>query len=106
LKVVHHEGGTQKRPNGRALSSQYYYWNCRNRLVFAAKHLSFRQALRWMRGTPTESWHIYLRGGRRQILHSPKGLAATLRGSLTGLLVAGTILLRRRSVTRYPFPVS
>lgn len=103
LEVVHDEGGTQQRPHGRALSQRYYYWNCRNRLLFAARHLPARQIFRWMLYTPTESWQIVLRGGRRQLLHSPAPLLAAARGSAAGLLIAARALFGRRPPIRsYP----
>jgi len=103
LAVVHDEGGTQQRPGGRALSQRYYYWNCRNRLLFAARHLPTRQVVRWMLHTPAESWQIVLRGGRRQLLHSPAPLVAAVRGSLAGLMIAACAVFGRRpSIRSYP----
>ena len=94
LVAVHDEGGTQERRDDRALSSRYYYWNCRNRLLFASRHLSNRQILKWMWHTPVESWQILMRGGRRQLLHSPAPLVATVRGSLAGIRIAVLRLAR------------
>ena len=50
LQAVHEVGGTQ----GQRKSGLYYYYNCRNRLVFAAKHLSGRQKVRWVLSTPRD----------------------------------------------------
>lgn len=103
LSVVHDEGGTQHRRNDRALSARYYYWNSRNRLLFAARHLPARQVLRWIFHTPAESWQILMRGGRRQLLHSPAPMVATLRGSLSGIRIAVRAVLGRRAAnTSYP----
>jgi GT2 family glycosyltransferase len=107
LSVVHAEGGTQNRRDQRALSSRYYYWNCRNRLLFAARHLPTRQVLRWILHTPVESWQILLRGGRRQLLRSPAPLVAAVRGSVSGIGIALRAIAGRRG--RRPsvsFPVS
>jgi len=99
LIAVHDEGGTQGR-TGRAKSATYYRYNCRNRLLFAAQHLPTRSLVRWILLTPRESWQVLLRGGRRQLLHSPRPLIATVRGSLEGLGLALAELLRRSRPTR------
>ncbi len=96
LRAVHDAGGTQGPQRGRAKSSIYYRYNCRNRLLFATRHLSRRELLTWMLYTPVESWQILLRGGRRQLLHSPKPLIAAVRGSIEGLALAVAALLQRR----------
>ncbi len=93
LVAVHDEGGTSGREaTDRAKSTTYYYWNCRNRLVFAAHHLSARDLRRWVVRSPAASWEILLRGGRRQLLRSPRPLWAALTGTLAGLRVC---VLRR-----------
>lgn len=87
LEVVHDEGGTQRSHGGRAKSHSYYYWNCRNRMVFGRRFA--RGAWRgWLAATPAESWLILLRGGRRQILTDPGTLGAAVRGTLAGLAAA------------------
>ncbi|MGY1779067.1 glycosyltransferase [Geodermatophilus sp. SYSU D01036] len=83
LVAVHDEGGTQVR-HGEAMSEGYYYWNCRNRLAFAARHLGRRAVLRWLVTAPAAGWEVVLRGGRRQLLRSPRPLLAAARGSLAG----------------------
>ncbi|WP_168207366.1 glycosyltransferase [Microlunatus elymi] len=88
LVVTHSEGGTQRDDHDRRLSNRYYFYNCRNRLVFASRQLGRRQRLNWMITTPRESWLILLRGGRRQLLHSPAPLIASVAGSLAGLGIA------------------
>lgn len=97
LVVVHDEGGTQHRKDPRAKSSTYYYWNTRNRLVFAARNLDPHAVRRWIRKTPSESWAILMRGGRRQLLHSPGLTLAALRGSVAGVVVARQIARKRRN---------
>lgn len=91
LQVVHDEGGTQGSQGRRAKSHSYYYWNCRNRLVFGRRfaRVPWRD---WLRATPGQSWQILLRGGRRQILEDPGTLFAAVRGTLAGIVMA-----RRRS---------
>ncbi|MGY1708518.1 glycosyltransferase [Geodermatophilus sp. SYSU D00758] len=89
LTAVHDEGGTHgDGRRGRAKSALYYRYNCRNRLAFAARHLDRRRLLRWVLRTPAISWDILMRGGRRQLLHSPGLLRAAVAGTLSGLAVA------------------
>ncbi|MGY1727481.1 glycosyltransferase [Geodermatophilus sp. SYSU D01062] len=100
LVAVHDEGGTQGRQHGRAKSPLYYRYNARNRLAFGAAHLSRADLLRWVVRTPAASWEILLRGGRRQLLHSPRPAWAVLRGTLEGLRIALVALLRPRRTAR------
>jgi glycosyltransferase involved in cell wall biosynthesis len=95
LTVKHSEGGTQRDPGqDRRFSDTYYFYNCRNRLVFAARNLPRGAAVRWVLSTPRESWRILMRGGRRQLLQSASPLRATITGSLAGLRIALGSLLR------------
>ena len=96
LVVVHDEGATHGTQGSRARSALYYRYNCRNRLRYAALHLTRRELLRWVAATPQESWQILLRGGRRQLLESPEPLLATFRGSMEGLSAAVPALLSSR----------
>jgi len=97
LTVVHAEGGTQDvGDHGRRLSDLYYFYNCRNRLVFGASTRSPIEVLRWIAVTPRESWRILLRGGRRQLLQSGSPLSAAVRGSLAGIRIALHDLVRPR----------
>jgi N-acetylglucosaminyl-diphospho-decaprenol L-rhamnosyltransferase len=84
LHVIHDEGATHGEPGSRTRSSTYYYYNCRNRLVYAAKHLSSAALLRWILSSPRESWKILMRGGKRQLLTSPRPLWAAGRGTVAG----------------------
>lgn len=94
LSVLHAGRGTQGPQRGLAKSNLYYRYNCRNRLLFAARHLSRRDLARWMVRTPAASWRILLQGGKRQLLHSPRPLFATLAGSVAGLAIATRALIR------------
>lgn len=92
LIAVHDEGGTHgKAARGPAKSDLYYRYNCRNRLLFAARMMPRAARLRWALASPRQSWLIFLRGGRRQLLAGPSGLLAAIRGTLAGLW----LLLRR-----------
>ncbi len=104
LVAVHDEGGTQGPRRGRAKSALYYRYNARNRLAFAAANLSRRQLLAWVLRTPVVSWEILLRGGRRQLLHSPGPAWSVLRGSLEGLALALRVLVRPRRRVRTARP--
>jgi N-acetylglucosaminyl-diphospho-decaprenol L-rhamnosyltransferase len=93
LTAVHEVGGTQ---DAAGKSSGYYYFNCRNRLLFAAKHLPAAELRRWIIATPSASMRVMLRGGgRRRLLTSPATVWAGLRGSAAGLLAAVVALVRR-----------
>ncbi len=94
--AVHDEGGTQVRSSERALSTTYYFYNIRNRLVFAAHHLPVRDRLRWALTAPAEAWAVLLRGGRRQLVHSPGPWRAAVTGTAAGLRA----LLRGRAAAR------
>ncbi|MBV9831757.1 MAG: glycosyltransferase family 2 protein [Marmoricola sp.] len=84
--AVHDEGGTHRGPDGggRAKSPTYYYFNSRNRLLFAAKHLSGSRRRRWSLTAPRASYQILLRGGRRQFAHPRSSLVPAMRGTLDG----------------------
>ena len=86
LVAVHDVGGTQEHAGTRRKSDLYYRHNCRSRLVFAARHLARRDQLRWVLGAPGFAWEVLLRGGRRQLLHSPRPVLAAARGTLEGAL--------------------
>lgn len=85
LCVVHDEGGTQRRRGSRAKSALYYYYNTRNRLVFGGAHAAAGSRRTWLLQTPRQSYRIWLRGGRRQLVESPGGLVAAVRGTVAGL---------------------
>ncbi|WP_167759052.1 glycosyltransferase [Blastococcus sp. TF02A_35] len=94
--VAHHDvGGTQETGRGRAKSALYYRYNCRNRLVFAARHLSRAQQLSWVRRTPVATRDVLLRGGRRQLVRRPGLALAAARGSAEGLRSVVAALVRR-----------
>jgi len=86
LLAVHDVGGTQHAADQRAKSDTYYYYNCRNRLLFAAKHLQRRDRLRWSVRTPADIRRVLLRGGKWQLLLAPgKSLWPALSGAAVGL---------------------
>ncbi|AEE47162.1 glycosyltransferase family 2 protein [Cellulomonas fimi] len=98
LVVVHDVGGTQEPAGTRAKSPVYYRYNCRNRLVFAAKHLPAADVRRWLWRTPAYAWQVLLRGGRRQLLRPVRPGWAVVRGSAEGVGWAVRALLRPATV--------
>lgn len=95
LVVTHQIGGTQAGTRGK--SAQYYYYNCRNRLVFAAKNLDRSTQRRWAATTPGELRRVTSRGlppnRTWQLRHAvPAGVV----GSLAGLRWLGPAGRRRR----------
>lgn len=83
--AIHDEGGTQGRSAGAAAKSEtYYYFNIRNRMLFAQKHLSEADARAWRRSIWSSAREILLRGGRKQFLLS----TAPWRGGLRGVRAA------------------
>jgi GT2 family glycosyltransferase len=84
----HEEGGTQATPKaslvGNPKSRTYYYYNTRNRLVFAAKNLNPDDQDRWVRSSVGAAYHILLRGGRRQLVNPRATLLPAIRGTYDG----------------------
>lgn len=92
LRCVHDAGGTQDTADGsRTKSKLYYFYNCRNRLVFAGRNLGARDRLRWAAHAPRYAAHVVLRGGRRQLLRPWTCVLPAAHGTLSGLRA----LLRR-----------
>lgn len=80
--AVHDEGGTHDdRRAGRGKSETYYYFNIRNRLLFARLRLDSETQRRWRASDRRVSWGIILQGGRRQLFTS----LAPWRALRTGL---------------------
>jgi len=98
----HAVGGTQQSVDnrGRSKSRVYYRYNCRNRLVYAARNLPTAQLVMWVTHTFGESWAILLRGGRRQILSSPAVLLSAARGTAAGMVIAAVELIGRMTGAR------
>lgn len=89
VRVEHDEGGTSRaeQATDRARSDTYYYYNIRNRLLYARKHLSRRDRLRWALLSPLVAWEILLQGGRRQFLHTWRPLRTAASATIDGLLI-------------------
>lgn len=86
--AVHDEGGTHNdagaRPSSRAKSNTYYYYNVRNRLLFAGLNLGIDTQRRWKRTAARAARDILLRGGRRQFLRPFAPLRAAITGTSDG----------------------
>lgn len=83
----HAEGGTQQSGDEHASpakSNGYYYFNIRNRLLFAARNLDSGDLVAWRRSAVPVAWEILLQGGRRQFLHSLRPFAAATRALRDG----------------------
>lgn len=85
VTVVHEEGGTQSKSRVSTKSPTYIYYNCRNRLVFAARNLTPEQQLHWKRLSYAYARQVLLSGGSRLALVSPKHVWAALSGTCAGL---------------------
>lgn len=95
--ATHAEGGTQGEGHasaGRAKSAVYYYYNVRNRLVFAARHLPEADVRSWLAVERAVAWEILLQGGRRQLLRPVRPVRAVLRGRRDGRRAALASLRR------------
>lgn len=91
--AVHAEGGTHAdRTDSPAKSDAYYYYNVRNRLVFAARNLDPEDIRQWLQTTRRETKAILLRGGRRQFLRPVGPLRAAIRGERDGRKAARAAL--------------
>lgn len=94
VTLEHSVGGTQR---GGGKSTTYVYYNCRNRLLFAAGHLDRRERASWLLHSPGYAVAVMQHGGRRALARRPVAmLVAAVRGTLSG----ATFGLRRRLAAR------
>ncbi len=80
--AVHDEGATHRshRQTSRSKSETYYYFNIRNRMLFAIRFLDEEGIRRWRAGVTASAREVILRGGRAQLLRSSAPWRAYLRG--------------------------
>ncbi|MGH3354156.1 MAG: glycosyltransferase [Nocardioides sp.] len=78
--ATHSGGGTQRPEGSRAKSAAYYYFNIRNRALFARTWLGQERERAWRRGAVGAAYEILMRGGRRQLLHPVRPVSAVVRG--------------------------
>lgn len=92
--AVHAEGGTQgvaATQSGAPKSNLYYYYNIRNRMLFAARNLTVGDVRRWQRASVRVAWEVLMQGGRWQLLRSPGPLVAAARGIRDGNRIARSV---------------
>ena len=73
LRAVHEVGATQGKTGKSAI---YNYYNCRNRLLFAGKHLRRRHRVIWVLQTPMDTLRVLTRGGNGEIFNVHRGVTA------------------------------
>lgn len=85
-EAIHDEGGTQRAGGsaGEAKSETYYYYNIRNRLIFAAKRLAPEDVARWSTSARRAAIAVLRRGGTRQFIRPLKPLRSAWRGVRDG----------------------
>jgi GT2 family glycosyltransferase len=103
LVAVHSVGGTQ---GTEGKSAVYCYFNCRNRLRFAERHLAARDRLRWLWFTPAYALRTVFLSGRRHALRHPSIVWASIRGSVAGAVAVLFSVVRDRDdpAVRRPSP--
>ena len=95
LTVVHDVGGTQ----GAGKSATYLRYNARNRLVFAAKHLSAGDQARWAASSLRYGRLLLRRAGlgRRDLWNAGSAVRAVAAGTVAGLFFPLADAARRRT---------
>ena len=93
--AVHDEGGThsesqsqdsgQEGSEDRSKSDIYYYYNVRNRLLYACLHLDRATQRRWVATAGRAAREIVLRGGKRQLLRTRRPLVTAAQATRDGL---------------------
>jgi GT2 family glycosyltransferase len=104
VTVTHDSGGTQ-RSTSQPLSKSplYMRYNCRNRLVMAAKLIDPAWHRSWLIRTPSYAREVALRSGRRALLRRPSLVLAAFVGTLEGLIYWIRLALHRhRHPVRQP----
>lgn len=93
VTAVHDPGGTQGGASG-VKSPLYIQYNCRNRLLFAAKHLSPFMVKRWRASARCYAHEVVLRSGSKKYLAHPPSVMAAVQGTRQGLAATGGLWLR------------
>ena len=93
--AVHDEGGThsesqpqdsgQEGSEDRSKSDIYYYYNVRNRLLYAGLRLDRATQRRWVATAGRAAREIVLRGGKRQLLRTRRPLVTAAQATRDGL---------------------
>ena len=93
--AVHDEGGTHSESQSpdsgregsedRSKSDIYYYYNVRNRLLYAGLHLDRATQRRWVATAGRAAREIVLRGGKRQLLRTRRPLITAAQATRDGI---------------------
>lgn len=93
--AVHDEGGTHSESQSpdsgregsedRSKSDIYYYYNVRNRLLYAGLHLDRATQRRWVATAGRAAREIVLRGGKRQLLRTRRPLVTAAQATRDGI---------------------
>ena len=95
LTVVHDQGGTQGPRHGRAKSALYYFYNARNRMLFAARHLDRGRGLGLVVADAQGHLGDPAAGRPAATGGPPQLLLAAARGGLSGMVIGAKALTRR-----------
>ncbi|WP_432511972.1 glycosyltransferase family 2 protein [Kineococcus sp. SYSU DK001] len=93
LEAVHLVGATQQQG---FKSATYVEFNCRNRLLFARRHLPPRRVARFVASSPVYAAEVLRRDGWRRLLRDRSPVRAAVRGTVAGWRIA--LSPRRRPV--------
>ena len=98
--AIHDEGATHREAHQRseAKSEIYYYYNIRNRMLYAARHLDVDGVRRWRHSSLSAARAVLLRGGRRQFLRPVRPLRAAWRALRDGRRIADAAISGRTVV--------
>jgi N-acetylglucosaminyl-diphospho-decaprenol L-rhamnosyltransferase len=87
---AHDVGATQRREHSEGTAATpsksplYCYYNCRNRLLYAATHVDARHQLRWVLHAPRYAVLVTLRHGAHAVLRRPTLAFAAAAGTAVG----------------------
>jgi N-acetylglucosaminyl-diphospho-decaprenol L-rhamnosyltransferase len=99
IVATHSVGGTQP---GEGKSPAYGYYNCRNRLLFAARHLPPSDRARWLWHAPRYAVRTMFLMGRRPALRRPMLMVESVRGSLVGAWIVLHSIIRDQMTPDLP----
>lgn len=86
ITVLHAVSATHSADHRHGRSPLYYFYNCRNRLLFASVHLDGPDQRRWALRSFGYAREVLMRGGRRHLLRPWRPISAAARGTIAGLL--------------------
>jgi N-acetylglucosaminyl-diphospho-decaprenol L-rhamnosyltransferase len=98
LTAVHSVGATHQ--SGSAKSGLYNYFNCRNRLLFARRHVSPTTRLRWLRATPRFCVRVVRRTPTAALVRRPSLVIRAFAGAAVGSWWVISSILKDSGVAR------